>query len=250
MRRSRSGNDDGWKAWIEEVVMILAPASMWGSASCTLQKSEKTLVAKVYSSCSVERCAISLTACCVPALSTRVSSPSSARTASRTMRRQLCSSLRSPGSSVRRLPFAVEQRAERSGIGLFGRQIVDGDVGPFAGESDGDGAADSRVAARDERLAPQQPPVSAIALFAGVGTGLHPAFESRRLLLLGGVGVVVVLPARVDEDIVAIVRHDVKRCGGRRCPAFWVMQFAGRSCVPARVPETTGGLSATPSCGK
>ena len=66
---------------------------------------------------------------------------------------------------------------------------------------------------------PQQPPVSAIALFAGVGTGLHPAFESRRLLLLGGVGVVVVLPARVDEDIVAIVRHDVKRCGGRRCPA-------------------------------
>ena len=115
--------------------------------------------------------------------------------------------------------LAVEQRAERSGIGLFGRQIVDGDVGPFAGESDGDGTADSRVAARDERLAPQQPPVSAIALFAGVGTGLHPAFESRRLLLLGGVGVVVVLPARVDEDIVAIVRHDVKRCGGRRCPA-------------------------------
>ena len=24
---------------------------------------------------------------------------------------------------------------------------------------------------------------------------------------------------------------------GRRCPAFWVMQFAGRSCVPARVPK-------------
>ena len=123
MRRSRSGNDDGWKAWIEEVVMILAPASMWGSASLYAQKSEKTLVAKVYSSCSVERCAISLTACCVPALSTRVSSPSSARTASRDDAAAALLVAQIARQQRQAASLAVEQRAERSGIGLFGRQI-------------------------------------------------------------------------------------------------------------------------------
>lgn len=131
---------------------------MWGSASCTLQKSEKTLVAKVYSSCSVERCAISLTGVLRAGVEHQSVEPVECAdsvaddAAAALLVAQIARQQRQAAS------LAVEQRAERSGIGLFGRQIVDGDVGPFAGESDGDGTADSRVAAVMSALRPSSRP--------------------------------------------------------------------------------------------
>src|SRR5690606_8358190 len=76
---------------------------------------------------------------------------------------------------------------------LFLGQIGDGDVGTFAGEGDGDGTADARVAARDERALALEPARADVAALAVVGVGRRLTREARLRLVLFGESLLAVL---------------------------------------------------------
>ncbi len=71
--------------------------------------------------------------------------------------------------SDRLLPGRLDQLSHMVGVGLLLRQVDHRDVGAFARVGDGDGCADTRVGAGDERLAPLQPAGAAVGLLTVVG---------------------------------------------------------------------------------
>ena len=72
------------------------------------------------------------------------------------------------------------------GIGLLAGQVADRDVGALTGIGDGDRTPDTGVAAGDERPSAVQLSVPDVCLLTMVGHRLHPACQTRGLLLLGG----------------------------------------------------------------
>ncbi len=71
--------------------------------------------------------------------------------------RQNASVRRSPGMATALAPLRLDQGDHFLRVRLFGRQVVDGNVGPFASVRDGRGPADAAVAAGDKRLLAGQP---------------------------------------------------------------------------------------------
>src|SRR6185436_19853895 len=69
-------------------------------------------------------------------------------------------------------------------VGLFGREIVDRDGGAFPRKRDGGRAPDAGVAARDQRLAADEPARADVASLAVVGSRLHVACEAGPRLVL------------------------------------------------------------------
>src|SRR5690606_28116457 len=63
-------------------------------------------------------------------------------------------------------------------------EIGNRNVGALAGEGDGDSAADTGVAAGDERCATLEPARAAIGPFAVVGNRVHQGSLSRHVLVL------------------------------------------------------------------
>jgi hypothetical protein len=62
-------------------------------------------------------------------------------------------------------------------------EVGDRDVGAFAGEGEGDGTADTAVAAGDERPFPGEAAAATVAVLAVVGLPAHPRGAAGRLLL-------------------------------------------------------------------
>jgi hypothetical protein len=82
----------------------------------------------------------------------------------------------SPGS-----PYPLRGRF---GVLVFA-EIRDHDVGPFAGERDGNGSAYAGIATGDQDGAILEPATSAVAFFSVIGSGLEGRCLTRgRLLLL------------------------------------------------------------------
>lgn len=73
-----------------------------------------------------------------------------------------------PGKQHGEASLGFDHVAHVLGVGLFGGQIGDGDIGPLAREGDGHRRADARVAARDERLAAGESSRAAIGALAVV----------------------------------------------------------------------------------
>jgi hypothetical protein len=71
------------------------------------------------------------------------------------------------------------------GIRLLFGEVRDDDVGTLAGECDGDGRADARVATGDQRFSTGQPPCSAVRLLAVVCPVVEPHIEPGAFLVLG-----------------------------------------------------------------
>jgi hypothetical protein len=78
---------EGWKAWIDEVVMIAAPGSKCSVAALVSQNKEYTLVLMMRSSVSVSRSSILSTVAWAPATITSRSRPPSPVTAASTRAR-------------------------------------------------------------------------------------------------------------------------------------------------------------------
>ena len=98
-------------------------------------------------------------------------------------------------------------------VGLFGRQVIDDDVGTFTGKGDGGSTAHAGVAAGDERAAAGQAPGAAIAGFAVVRARVHVADEAReRLRLLGERGLRI-FGARVGQGLAGRGRWCRGLCG-------------------------------------
>jgi hypothetical protein len=82
-------------------------------------------------------------------------------------------------------------------VRLLAREIGNRHVGPLPREGDGDGPADPRIAPRDQRAAPREPPRTPVALLAVVRRRLELAREAGRGLRLLGKWRRRVLPAGV-----------------------------------------------------
>ena len=100
--------------------------------------------------------------------------------------------------------------AQRLGVRLLRGEVVDRHIGPFARKGDGDGPADARIAARDERPAPFQAAQTAVTLLARIGTGCHLLFDARCGLPLfrkfpGEIGVHRILQVLFFHDFTYIV---------------------------------------------
>ena len=88
--------------------------------------------------------------------------------------------------------LCLDQRDDLLRVGLFGREIIDRDVGAFARVGDGRGTAHAGIAAGDQRLSTREPAGAAVALLAMIGTWVHFARKARpglRLPLVGRFGI-------------------------------------------------------------
>ena len=112
------------------------------------------------------------------------------------------------------MPAFLDVALHLAGVGLLGGEVNDGHVGALAGEGDGSGAADARIAAGDERLAPFEAAVTFVAGLAVVGPGVHLCREPRRVLRLVVEGRLGVLGARVLH-LEAVGGHDGGGCETR-----------------------------------
>jgi hypothetical protein len=89
------------------------------------------------------------------------------------------SSRRSPWDEHRLSARLADQGLDLAGVRLLGRQIVDGDVGAFAGVGDGGGAAHAGIAAGDQSLATLQAARADIAVLAMVRARRHLSGKAR-----------------------------------------------------------------------
>ena len=78
----------------------------------------------------------------------------------------------------------LDERHDLLRVGLFGRQVVQHQVGALAGEGDRDRAADAAIRAGDDGAAALKAAEPAIALLAVVGLRVHVAREAGRRLRL------------------------------------------------------------------
>ena len=84
-----------------------------------------------------------------------------------------------------RLPAGLLDHARRLlGVGLFFLEVGDHDVRALAGEGEGDGPTDTRVAAGYDRLLALEPAGAAVGIVAVVGLGLHLRLEAGVLKVL------------------------------------------------------------------
>src|SRR5690349_3189623 len=78
-------------------------------------------------------------------------------------------------------PGLADPVARDTGVGFLFGKVADEDVGAFAREGDGDGAADAAVAAGDQRLPTGEPPEPRVRGLAMIGGRVHFRVEPRRL---------------------------------------------------------------------
>ncbi|MCY1377516.1 hypothetical protein D9M69_650950 [compost metagenome] len=86
------------------VLMMLAPAFMYGSAALVNWNMAKMLVRKVFSHCSSSSSSSCFSGCCSPALFTRMSMRPHLAMASATTRRQKAASATLPARAMARPP--------------------------------------------------------------------------------------------------------------------------------------------------
>src|SRR3954453_11955622 len=113
---------DGWYAWIDVVLMMLAPALRYGRAALQSQNIAYTLVLNVSSNCSVVMSVSSDASCCLPATLTSRSRPPNCSTAVSTSSTQYCSSFTSPGTATALRPaFSIRLTTSCASASSCGR---------------------------------------------------------------------------------------------------------------------------------
>jgi hypothetical protein len=90
--------------------------------------------------------------------------------------------------------LSLHQAHRLIGVGFFGLQVAEHNVGAFAGEGQGDGAADPGVRPSDHRSLAGEPTAAAVGVLAMVRLVLHGLGQpGMGLLLIGVLGLVVLL---------------------------------------------------------
>ena len=148
------------------------------------------------------------------------------------------SSLMSPGSSRQRRPSASTSALTSSASGLLGLEVAQGDVGAFAREGDGGGAADAGIARPSPAPCGPGAGRGLVARLAVVGLGVHGAGEAG------------CRPAAAWGRAAVDTACGGPACaGGRRRGRSWSGSQGGRSCrlnpaprarVPPRRPRAAG----------
>jgi hypothetical protein len=88
--------------------------------------------------------------------------------------------------------LGLHQAHRLIGVGFFGLQVAEHNVGAFAGEGQGDGAADPGVRPSDHRSLAGEPTAAAVGVLAMVRLVLHGLGQpGMGLLLIGVLGLVV-----------------------------------------------------------
>ena len=93
------------------------------------------------------------------------------------------------GHQDRGATLGLDHLLDLLGVGLLGRQVADRDIGALSGKGDCGGAADARVAARDQGLLASQTATADVALLTVVGGRVEQAGEAGPVLLLCGDGI-------------------------------------------------------------
>src|SRR5215207_752564 len=101
--------------------------------------------------------------------------------------------------------LSLHQAHSLIGVGFFGPQVAEHDVGAFPGEGQGDGAADPGVRPSDHRSLAAEPTATAVGALAVVGLVLHDLGQPGMALLLIGVFGLVVLLGGIG--LIGLVAH-------------------------------------------
>ena len=221
------------------------------SSSCASsrmsQNGEKTLVAKVRSTCSGGNSSTASWVIWKAALQTRTSTPPRASTAAAASSAFAACVRRSPGNAAARAALALDEGAGPVGVGLLLGQVREGDVGALPCEGQGHGTADAGVTTRDEGALPDEPVATGPRVLPVVGWWVELGRAPRPLLVLGrqvgGHGPLLSWGA----DVLPGPGGPMPRSSGARQPRAGRLVPA-RTRRPPRSASTTSAQAVTCSC--